>query len=530
MDEASTKDSDLSALSRAELEAHLEGLCSRYAATEYQLLCCIRECERRGGTLSHGMKSTAHWLNARFGIALGAAREKVRVAAALESLPEMSAALGAGDVSYSKVRAMSRIATPENEEDLLRLARESTASDLERMTREYHQLEHLDDPERPLIQHRLRRLGWYWDEDGMLVVEGRLPPEDGALFIKLIESMRDLLYREERSATQSAADASEEAGSVCDASGPSCADTPPEPTSASQRSLDALVRLVKTGSEGEPRHLTGPERTQVVLHVVVDEAGAASKATGENSAKASVNALANASAKGPTKARSLADSRSGALGGAEDEPAPSSPRSAVEAELQRRPRLAPGTVIPAETARRLCCDAARVLMVENAAGDPLSVSRQSRTVPWHIRKALEQRDGGCTFPGCIERRYVDAHHIRHWVDGGETSLANCTLLCRHHHRLVHEAGYVCERVGDRIVFRTPDGRELTALPQEADDAVSYQNGSEQVDVSAETSVRDGDASDHMWRRWRRESALRQVSAATMHALSAWRGHSGNGCV
>ncbi len=464
MDQANASDQDLSALSQSELEAHLDGLCRRYAATEYQLLCCIRECERRGGTLSHGMKSTAHWLNARFGIALGAAREKVRVATALESLPETSAALGAGSISYSKVRALSRIATPENERDLLRLASESTASDLERMTTEYRQLQHLDDPEWPMIQYRMRRLGWYWDEEGMLMVEGRLPPEEGALFIKLIESMRDHLYRQERSAAQAAETG---AGVGLDAAASvACAEAagraPEQSKSVSQRSMDALLQLVETGSRSEPQALTGAERMQVVLHVAVDESTAQSQA--------------NADA--------------------------ASSYSEIETDVRQRPRLTPGTVVAAETARRLCCDAARVLMVENAEGDPLSVGRQSRAVPWHIRKALEQRDGGCTFPGCSERRYVDAHHIRHWVDGGETSLANCTLLCRHHHRLVHEAGYACERVDDRIVFRGPDGRELTVPQRAADSAVvptiGWSDGFVPGDVSAETSVRDGDTSGLLW--------------------------------
>src|SRR6056297_2189394 len=193
-----TAEQDLSALSQAELEDGLARLCSRYYATEFQLLRYIQECERRGGELSHGMKSTAHWLHARFGIALGAAREKVRVAHALSELPAVAETLSRGQISYAKVRALTRIATPDNESELLQMAHRSTAADMEQVCKEYRQLEKLQNPAWPAIQYRMRRLGWYWDEEGMLVVEGRLPPAEGALFIKLVESMRDQRYREEQ--------------------------------------------------------------------------------------------------------------------------------------------------------------------------------------------------------------------------------------------------------------------------------------------------------------------------------------------
>jgi hypothetical protein len=76
-----------------------------------------------------------------------------------------------------------------------------------------------------------------------------------------------------------------------------------------------------------------------------------------------------------------------------------------------------------------------------------------------IRRALKRRDGGCRFPGCSCSRFVDAHHIQHWADGGETSMDNLVLLCRRHHRLVHEGGFGVhsESAGD-IRFTYPDGR------------------------------------------------------------------------
>jgi HNH endonuclease len=86
---------------------------------------------------------------------------------------------------------------------------------------------------------------------------------------------------------------------------------------------------------------------------------------------------------------------------------------------------------------------------------------------------LRSRDHGCRFPGCNQQRFVDAHHVEHWAHGGETKLSNLVLLCRHHHRLVHEGGYRLERrrAGD-VLFRRPDGRAIPAspLPQRGDHA------------------------------------------------------------
>jgi hypothetical protein len=102
--------------------------------------------------------------------------------------------------------------------------------------------------------------------------------------------------------------------------------------------------------------------------------------------------------------------------------------------------LEDGTRVTRMTSRRLACDATVVTVAKKADGTILDVGRRSRTIPWRLRRALEVRDRGCRFPGC-GRRFTDGHHVRHWADGGETSLGNCLLLCHHHHRLVHEGGW-----------------------------------------------------------------------------------------
>ena len=102
--------------------------------------------------------------------------------------------------------------------------------------------------------------------------------------------------------------------------------------------------------------------------------------------------------------------------------------------------LLPAIQAARESARRMACDATLVRVTKKADGTILDVGRKARTMPWRLRRALEIRDRGCRFPGC-GRRFAEAHHIRHWADGGETSLDNGLLLCRYHHRLVHEGGW-----------------------------------------------------------------------------------------
>jgi hypothetical protein len=119
--------------------------------------------------------------------------------------------------------------------------------------------------------------------------------------------------------------------------------------------------------------------------------------------------------------------------------------------------------VSAETSRRMACDAAVVRWHEDANGEPLNIGRKSRTIPPAIRRALQKRDGGCRFPGCSCRRFVDAHHIVHWADGGATAMDNLVLLCRRHHRLVHEGGFGVHRgAGNEIWFSYPTGDTLPA--------------------------------------------------------------------
>jgi hypothetical protein len=121
--------------------------------------------------------------------------------------------------------------------------------------------------------------------------------------------------------------------------------------------------------------------------------------------------------------------------------------------------------VSAATARRLSCDAGVIEVVEDDSGAPLSVGRKRRTIGGALKRALRKRDGACTYPGCTHRMFLEGHHIKHWADGGETSLKNAALLCSLHHRFVHEYGYAIELGADqRPRFRDPHGRVVAEVP------------------------------------------------------------------
>ncbi len=189
--------------------------------------------------------------------------------------------------------------------------------------------------------------------------------------------------------------------------------------------------------------------------------------------------------------------------------------------------------LPIESVRRIACDADRVILVEDDAGEPLSIGRKSRIVPTAILRALKARDRCCRFPGCTRTRFLHAHHIVHWSAGGETSLANLMLLCFEHHRLVHEGGFTIEKdYRDRWFFRRPDGRAVPACGYRADDTTDdgrtgsgylHAHPSAEGCTSAETwTVREPSAEAYVARRSGIDGALAllRITRRYRHAARA----------
>jgi len=118
----------------------------------------------------------------------------------------------------------------------------------------------------------------------------------------------------------------------------------------------------------------------------------------------------------------------------------------------------------AETARRLACDASVIALIENEDGEPLNIGRKTRTISAPLRRVLNARDKGCRFPGCANTRYLDAHHVQHWANGGETKLSNLVSFCRFHHHAVHEGGIRIEILDDGALrLLKPDGTAVDSI-------------------------------------------------------------------
>ena len=407
----------------ARLAAHL------HAAT-YRLLVLIREFDEREGW-SDGFRTCGHWLSWRTGIAPGAAREKVRVARALGSLPLMSAAMKRGALSFSKIRAMTRVASPDNEAELVELAAHTTAAHMERIVKAWRRIDRLDDAEAEAERHESRYLRIYQDDDGMFIVSGRLDPEVGAVLEKALEWAEDQLYRqasaEERveiTVGQRRADA---VGLLAE-----------QALAGSAVSEDGIVAANPVVTADRATTADGP--TTVDRATIADRTSTTDRAT---------------TADGPATPTRLTTTR---------RPLRRADRFQVVLHVGGDARHEGGLDVSAETSRRLACDAGLVVMTHDDRGRVLDVGRKRRTVPAGLRRALEARDGGCAFPGCGVR-HTDVHHIKHWAEGGHTRLDNAVLACRHHHRAVHEGGWTVRLGADgRPVFYRPDGRRLPEVP------------------------------------------------------------------
>ena len=431
-----------------ELGERIAELAAQISAATYELLAMLRDFDERGGW-SGGFHSCAHWLTWRVGLDPGAAREKVRVARALGALPLLSAAMRRGEISYSKVRALTRIATPANEQDLLTFGRAGTAAHVERLVRGMRRVDRIAAGHSEKRLHAARYLHAYTDEDGMVVVRARLAPEAGAVLLRALAAGVEALYGPRRGQPAGAAP---EAVVVAEAA------TATEDASMEQRRADALGLVAESAlASGLDPGCRG-DRYQVVVHV---------------------------------DAEVLAP---GGEGGSS--------------------WLADGSHVSAETSRRLACDSARVVMLHAADGRMLDVGRRTRAISPGLRRALEHRDGGCRFPGC-GRRLCDAHHVEAWADGGATSLANTLLLCRRHHRAVHEEGFSVELAPDgEARFYRPDGRPLSEAPvlpvsaREPVTALIARLASHGVAVDAGATLPDwwGGPVDYAWEidwlRWR----------------------------
>ena len=301
-------------------------LAGQINAACYSFLKLIAEFDNRDAWAAGGIRSC--------GINLGSAREKIRVAHCLESLPKINVAFSLGEISYSKVRAMTRVATDDNEDFLLMIAQHGTASHMEQK-----------DVSAETFSEQT-------SSDNVVSLEFPYANKRAAALITMAEH----------------------------------------------------YLASATNAEGV-KSLAGSERCQIMLHV-------------------DINTLQ------------------------------SQPSDNKYCNIDNKHWISP------ETAKRLSCDASLVTVLEDDKGNVLNIGRRSRTIPPAIQRALSLRDATCRHPGCCTSNYLDAHHIQHWADGGETSLDNLLMLCRHHHRGLHKGEFSISVENAAVVFTTAKGKRL----------------------------------------------------------------------
>ncbi len=371
-----------------ELEIEILTMAGQINAAQYRFIKLLAEFDDNGGWQGDGINSFAHWLNWKVGMGMMMGREKVRVARSLPDLPLIDEAFSLGKISYSKVRAMTRVATPQNEKFLLQIAEHGTANHMEFLVRKYQYCKRLQEPKESENWKRYKDFGWYQDETGMYVINVRLPPEEGALVIKALE----IIQAENKKKKQDMA-VRENVEVKVDSNNVSA-------ETISQRSF----------SEGMLKEDFLADRASAFTHLAESYLNGNSNSLGE---KYQIFLHINANAASLDSKVSRSD----------------------HCSIDHKRFLTP------EVARRLACDASLTTVLEDDQGNVLNIGRRSRVIPRAMTHALRIRDAGCRYPGCCQNHYTDIHHIKHWAEGGETSIENLVTLCRFHHGLLHKGEY-----------------------------------------------------------------------------------------
>jgi hypothetical protein len=370
----------------------------------------IGELVVRGVWADEGARTPGKWLSWKLGIGAATGREHVRVALRLRDLPAVRERFAAGTLSYSKVRAITRIAVPDAEELLVMWADHATAAQMETIVRGLRGSQRARDtepgePDDPRYREAVRV-----HADGTATLTIRGPAEDIVAVSDGLRLLAEALVADRLDGGTTdpqdppSPNELEQGGTATELS---LEDTAPRRTSAADR-VEALGHVVAAAVAADvPPDTSGLDRTTLVLHVDAAE-------------------LAVEPTDGPDVV----------------------PVQDAHGRIRAMDR---------RVLRRLACGAGRVTAAIGDSGEPLDLGRRRRDTSAALRRAVHLRDRSCTYPGCGATRHLDAHHVRCWSDGGPTSLTNLVLLCSHHHRFVHRH--------DVVIEVRPDGRHRFTLPR-----------------------------------------------------------------
>lgn len=438
---------DVDSLSDGQIAERLVGFATQIAYLTAHFLELLAEFDDRGGWGGEGIMSCAHWLSLRTGMSKRTAHDHLRVAHALQKLPEIRAAFAQGRLSYSKVRAVTRVATPQRESELLSVALSADANQLERVVRSIRTIDQQIDAKsseeaanngdaaaEPLPIESTA--SFRWNPDGSLSVTMRLAPVDGAIFLAgtiraeyertRVVGDPDLILPDQETGTGTA-----------QSTEPASDDRAPNDPALWKNTPANIAPAVVAMAETMQSAITIPTFTpgaELVVHTYQEQP--------------------------------------------------------VDPHLDNGPALSDSDVDEAT-----CCGSHRTVEHRPAAhpagarrpaGRPTPVTgwgRKTRVPNTRILRTLMARDGGCRFPGCGRTRHLHAHHVRFWSRGGATTTDNMILLCSAHHRGLHRGEFsISAHALEHFTFhRGSDGAVIEESP-----SLHAPDGWQPADVAANT--------------------------------------------
>ena len=441
------------------LEAQICELAGHLAAATCRFLLLVGEFDARRGWADWELPSCAAWLAWKCQIAPGTAREQVRVARALRDLPVTCGEFGAGRLSYSKVRALTRIAVPATEAGLVQMAAPMTAGQLERFVRAHRQVSAACG----LRARAARRVSWRVEDDGSLAMSIRLPAADGQVVLQALRAAADDLEHPYHAEDQPATEEPTDVQAAPD--GPQAAPEGADPDPVPAGLADALVGIARAFLAGKITAAGNPDLYQVIVHVGPEALATSSPSEPETDHQAEAELQAGPRPPHDVPAETRGGDRPGAGHPGAGHPGGHAGRPAGHPAHPLRCHIEDGPALSPATAQRIACQATITWMLHDHDGTLLDAGRRHRIPPPALRRAVRERDQyRCQFPGCHSRR-TDIHHIRPWARGGKTRLTNLILLCEAHHVIVHELGYLITLVpGGGFAFTRADGSPVPASP------------------------------------------------------------------
>jgi hypothetical protein len=392
----------LSTLSDDELTITYDAVLTQSRQAEWQRLAVEAEIDRRGMYRTDGTRSLREWIATRTGEGERAAYHHATVARSLTDYPQLSAALAGGDLSFPHTRLLLILGDLTDITDRELVAIGATHTVPQLETACRAARRHARDAD--TNSHAGRYVRWRRDNKGTFYFNARLHGTDALVVTNLLTAIAEAARPDPITG---------------------------EHTSFETRCADALVDVCS------PDDTTRPDRADVVVHVPLSALPASVADQHEN----------------PDRDQNSREHK-------ETSQEKDSDQLEVGVAMTWD-----GTTISTDALSRLLCDSRLRLTIEDLEGNAVGIGRLSKNIPEWLAAQVRWRDQACRFPGCEETRWLHNHHIRHWTENGPTDLTNLALLCRAHHKIVHEGPWrIHGNPNGPLHFTGPHRQRLTTHP------------------------------------------------------------------